>query len=161
VALEVERKFLLPGPPDWLDEHPSNRIEQGYLAIDDEAEVRLRLAGEERRLTAKRGHGEVREEAEVELDRDRFEELWPLTEPQRLRKRRYLVPLDDLQAEVDVFEGDLGGLVTAEIEFESEAAAERFELPDWLGEEVTGDHRYANQNLVRHGIPSRVGVEET
>ena len=33
-GLEVERKFLLPAPPAGLDEHPSKRLEQGYLAID-------------------------------------------------------------------------------------------------------------------------------
>ena len=31
---EVERKFLLPAPPKGLTDHPSKRLEQGYLAID-------------------------------------------------------------------------------------------------------------------------------
>ena len=41
----------------------------------------------------------------------------------------------------------LAGLLTAEIEFPSEAAARDFSPPPWLGEEVTGDTTYANQNL--------------
>ena len=41
----------------------------------------------------------------------------------------------------------LDGLLTAEIEFPSEAAARAFSPPPWLGEEVTGDATYANQNL--------------
>jgi len=155
MPLEVERKFLLPGAPDWLQEHPSNRIEQGYLAAEDGDEVRLRRRGEQPKLTVKRGQGEVREEAEVDLSPEQFDELWPLTESMRLTKTRYLVPLDDLEVEVDTFEGDLEGLVTAEIEFESRAAADRFEPPSWLGEEVTGDERYANQSLVRSGLPDR------
>jgi CYTH domain-containing protein len=156
---EIERKFLLAGAPDWLGQYPSTAIEQGYLAIDDPVEVRLRRAGDRRRLTVKRGHGEVRDEVEVELDRDQFDRLWPLTESRQLRKRRYLVPLDGLEAEVDVFEGPLDGLTTAEIEFGSEAAAEEFEAAAWLGEEVTGDERFANQNLVRSGMPDRASPQ--
>ena len=64
------------------------------------------------------------------------------------------MPVGDLEAEVDVYEGRLEGLTTAEIEFGSEADADEFEPPAWLGEEVTGDKRFANQNLVRAGIPA-------
>jgi adenylate cyclase len=153
---EVERKFLLPEVPDWLGDHPVSRIEQGYIVIGDEVEVRLRSAGEDRYLTVKRGHGEVREEVEVRLSKEQFGVLWPLTVSLRLEKSRYLVPIEDLTAEVDVFEGPLHALVLAEIEFSSRAESEGFQLPPWLGEEVTGDDRYANQDLARSGIPDRV-----
>jgi adenylate cyclase len=159
MPLEVERKFLLPGPPDWLADRASTRIEQGYLVAEPGGEVRLRRIGEQPRLTVKRGHGEVREEAEVDLSPQQFDQLWPLTEPMRLIKRRYLVPLDDLELEVDVFEGDLEGLVTAEIEFESQAAADEFEPPRWLGKEVTGDDRYANQSLALSGAPDPISTQ--
>ena len=69
-------------------------IEQGYLALDEHAEVRLRRAGGELLLTAKRGHGEVREEVEVPLGPGAFEALWPLTAGKRVRKVRHYVPLD-------------------------------------------------------------------
>lgn len=155
MGFEVERKFLLAEPPEWLREHPSTQIEQGYVAITDEVEVRLRRAGEDRFLTVKRGHGEVREEVEVALEGGQFDTLWPLTESQRLEKIRYLVPVGDLTAEVDAFGGGLDGLALAEIEFPSEAESGRFEPPGWLGEEVTGDDRYANQSLATSGAPIR------
>ena len=42
-SLEIERKFVLDGKPEWLDEYDSARIEQGYLAIvEGETEVRVR-----------------------------------------------------------------------------------------------------------------------
>ncbi len=151
--LEVERKFLLPEPPPWLGDHPSIAIAQGYIVIDDEVEVRLRAADQHRMLTVKRGHGESREEIEVQLSAEQFDALWPLTESLRLRKRRFRVPVDGLTAEVDVFEGELEGLVTGEVEFESIGAAERFEAPPWLGQEVTGDERYANQTPRPVGPP--------
>jgi CYTH domain-containing protein/CHAD domain-containing protein len=156
VAAEIERKFLLSVVPDWLREFPAKRIEQGYLAITDDVEVRLRKAGEDRLLTVKRGAGEVREELEVELEPDQFEPLWPLTESRRLAKVRHLVPVGGgLEAEVDVFDAALAGLVVAEVEFGSERQALDFEPPPWLGEEVTGDDRYAGRRLAVGGPPGQ------
>jgi adenylate cyclase len=151
--MEVERKFLVAEPPD-LEGADADEIEQGYLAIGADGEVRLRRRGEQLVLTAKRGAGLARDEAEVELERDAFEELWPLTEGRRLHKRRHVLPHGDLEFEVDVYEADLEGLVVAEIEFPSEDAAREFEPPDWIGEEVTGDERYLNETLASRGRPS-------
>jgi adenylate cyclase len=130
--MEVERKFLVDDPPE-LDGVRADEIDQGYLAIGSEDEVRLRRKGDRLLLTAKRGGGLAREEAEVELDREAFDRLWPLTEGRRLHKRRYVLPLGDLEIEVDVYAGDLDGLVVAEIEFPTEEAARAFEPPEWLG----------------------------
>jgi len=151
--MEVERKFLVPDPRG-LAEARSDEIEQGYLAVGSDSEVRVRRKGERLLLTAKRGSGLSRQEAEVEIDRAGFDELWPLTEGRRLRKRRYVLPHGELKIEVDVYEGDLEGLVVAEIEFGSEEEAKAFEPPGWLGEEVTGDHRYMNETLATTGAPS-------
>lgn len=48
--------------------------------------------------------------------------------------------------EIDEFDGDNKGLIVAEIELTSES--ERFDRPAWLGQEVSGDPRYYNVNLV-------------
>jgi CYTH domain-containing protein len=104
-------------------------------------------------LTAKRGSGLSREEAEIELDRERFDVLWPLTEGRRVHKRRHVVPHGDLRIEVDVYDGELQGLVVAEIEFSSEDEARGFDPPEWLGDEVTGDRRYLNETLAAEGAP--------
>ena len=116
--------------------------------------MRLRRDGDKLKLTVKGGRGLARQETEVDLPAEVFEELWPQTAELRVEKTRHLVPLDGgLTAEVDVYSGDLEGLVTAEVEFESEEASEAFEAPSWLGTEVTGDHRYANQSLAANGVP--------
>jgi hypothetical protein len=47
--------------------------------------------------------------------------------------------------EIDVFKGKHRGLVIAEIELPTERA--RFERPQWLGKEVTGEKRYYNATL--------------
>jgi adenylate cyclase len=151
--MEVERKFLVSRPPD-LGGATADEIEQGYLAIGSDGEVRVRRKGDRLLLTAKRGSGLSRQEAEIELDQPSFDELWALTEGRRLQKRRHVIPLGELKIEMDVYAGDLEGLVVAEIEFPSEEEAKAFEPPDWLGEEVTGDHRYLNETLATAGAPS-------
>jgi adenylate cyclase len=151
--MEVERKFLAGEVPD-LDGTDSDEIEQGYLAIGAEGEVRVRRKGDRLLLTAKRGSGLSRQEAEVEIDRASFDELWSLTDGRRLEKRRHLVPYGEHKIEVDVYGGELEGLAVAEIEFTDEEEAKAFDPPDWLGEEVTGDHRYLNETLATAGLPS-------
>ena len=52
--------------------------------------------------------------------------------------------------EVDEFHGDNLGLVMAEVELSSED--EEFLKPEWLGEEVTGDERYYNSQLLHNPV---------
>ena len=154
-AIEIERKFLVAEPPSDLERWPSTAIEQGYLAItDDRPEVRVRRRGGRAFLTVKAGAGRVRVEEEIEIEPDRFERLWPLTEGLRIEKTRYEIEADGgLVIELDVYTGDLAGLVVAEVEFDSETAAEAFAPPEWFGADVTEDVRYKNQRLARDGAP--------
>jgi adenylate cyclase len=117
--------------------------------------VRLRRRGDDWLLTVKRGSGLSREEAEVELEEAQFERLWPLTEGRRLRKRRHAIGHGERTIELDVYEGELEGLLIAEVEFPSEEAASEFEPPGWFGEEVTGQEAYLNESLAARGAPVR------
>jgi CYTH domain-containing protein/CHAD domain-containing protein len=152
LAAEIERKFLVTEPRGEIAGHEGVQIDQGYLAITESVEVRLRRAATATRLTVKDGHGDVREEVEVEVDPQAFEALWPLTEGRRLKKTRRNVPLGKgLTAEIDSFEGELQGLILAEVEFDSEAVEHDFDPPAWFGEELTGNQRYAGQRLATDG----------
>ena len=84
--------------------------------------MRVRRRGGQAYLTVKAGAGRVRVEEEIEIEGDRFERLWPLTEGRRIEKTRYVIDAGDgdLVIELDVYTGDLDGLVTAEVEFDSE-----------------------------------------
>ena len=150
-GVEIERKFLPTRVPDELP--AGERIEQGYLAIaPDGVEVRVRRRAGRSTLTVKSGPAHVRTEEELAIDDRRFESLWPLTTGRRIDKVRHVVPLaDGLAAELDVYAAPHDGLLVAEVEFPSPEASERFEPPAWLGREVTGDPRYANQSLALHG----------
>jgi adenylate cyclase len=154
-GVEIERKFLVAERPPELDEHPGQRIEQGYLAIaPDGVEVRVRRRDGRATLTVKSGPGHVRTEEELAIDERRFGSLWPLTDGRRVTKTRHEIPLEGgATAELDVYDGAHDGLMTVEIEFGSVEASERFDPPPWLGREVTGDPSYANQSLSLAGRP--------
>jgi adenylate cyclase len=113
----------------------------------------VRRIGDELFLTVKRGSGRDRLEEEIEITAEQFEALWPATEGYRLSKRRFYMPLNGLTAEVDAYGGELDGLITAEVEFDSSSDSEAFDPPPWLGDEITDDTRYANQALAKDGIP--------
>ncbi|HEV8153033.1 MAG TPA: hypothetical protein VGP78_08880, partial [Solirubrobacteraceae bacterium] len=64
--MEIERKFVVDGPPPELSAVPSERIQQGYLAVDSAGvEVRIRRRDGRATLTVKQGSGLVRGEEEV------------------------------------------------------------------------------------------------
>ena len=149
---EIERKFLVRQLPPNLEQFAHYEIEQGYLAIaQGGTQVRLRRSSENRTLTFKRGAGNAREEREVELTREQFERLWPGTEGKRLTKTRYDVPMGNLTIEIDIYSGRHSGIVVAEVEFDDESAAQEFQPPRWLGDDVTHDPRYSNQLLACDG----------
>lgn len=71
-----------------------------------------------------------------------------------LRKTRHsLGRIDGANVFVDVFEGDLSGLIMAEAEFEDVAAMEDYPTPDFAVREVTEDVRYTGGRLVIDGLP--------
>jgi adenylate cyclase len=151
-VIEVERKFLVPKAPEWLDRCRFDQIEQAYLAITPDWEFRVRRKGGETLLTVKHGSGARRTEVEVEIAEEQFQSLIALSEA-AIAKRRHYVEGGDVTIEVDTYEGDLEGLVVAEVEFDSDAAAGAFDPPAWFGDEVTGDKRWRNQQLALNGAP--------
>jgi CYTH domain-containing protein len=94
-----------------------------------------------------------RAELEIEISDQQFQALWKLVEGRHVTKRRFYLPLGTLTAEVDIYGGELDGLITAEVEFESMDAGEGFEPPEWFGAEVTDDDRFANQSLAQAARP--------
>lgn len=155
--LEIERKFLVEANdlPVGLTTFPHQPIRQGYIVYDGTTGVRLRLKGETCFITVKSGQGMARQENEGLIPRETFDALWPTTEGRRLEKVRYDIPgPDDLTFELDIYEGDLSGLITVEAEFDSIEAAERFVPPAWFGRDVTEDGRFNNSALATDGLPT-------
>lgn len=144
---EIERKFLVTALPFDRNVHPFVRIEQGYLALEPKGqEVRLRKKDDAYFLTVKSQGNLTRQEYETTLDIQQFEALWPATRGRRLQKNRFLLAGG---VEVDIYEGNLQGLIVAEIEFQNEESAKAFQAPAWVGQEVTHINFLKNRHLLQ------------
>ena len=129
----------------------SVRVTQGYLSADKSATVRVRVWGDEAYLTVKgENRGIVRDEWEypIPLD-DAFQMLNRLVEGVVVDKTRYLVEFNGGTWEIDEFHSPVSDLVVAEIELDH--PGQEFDIPSFIGEEVTGDPRYYNSNIAKRG----------
>lgn len=123
---------------------------QGYICSARGRTVRVRIRDDKGYLTIKGPagvNGLSRYEWEKEIPLDEARELMRLCEPGMIDKTRYLVKCGNHVFEVDEFYGENEGLVVAEVELDS--VDEKYEQPDFIGEEVTGDVRYYNSFLMR------------
>ena len=146
---EIERKFLLKGDA-WRDLAQGTMYRQGYLNSAKERTVRVRTVGDKAFLTIKGiTVGATRAEYEYEIPFvDCNALLDNLAEKPLIEKKRYKIKQGEFVWEIDEFFGDNKGLIVAEVELTSEDQA--FPKPEWVGDEVTGDPRYFNSNLIKH-----------
>jgi len=147
MAKEIERKFLVRGNT-WRGQDGGKRYRQGYLSTVKERTVRVRTTGDKGFITIKgESVGATRSEYEYEIPLADANEMHDrLCERPLIEKTRYRVSHEGLAWEIDEFEGDNRGLIIAEVELKDETQS--VTLPGWIGQEVTGDPRYFNANLV-------------
>jgi len=146
--LEIERKFLVKSDGFKQKASSQTRIVQGFLNTDPDRTVRVRIRGDKGFLTVKGASntsGTTRFEWETEITASEATNLIDLCEAGILEKIRFEVPFGNHLFEVDEFLGENKGLIIAEVELKHED--ERFDKPDWLGEEVTGQVKYYNSQL--------------
>lgn len=144
---EIERKFLVKNN-SYHKNAQRVHIHQGFLNNDKERVVRVRIEDLKATLTIK-GISNGPERAE-------FEYVIPLSDAEQLlneiclkptiEKYRFRIDYKGYIWEVDEFLMENEGLVIAEIELPE--LNTKFEKPSWIGEEVTGDPKYFNANLI-------------
>lgn len=145
MGIEIERKFLV-ADRSCAENVAGVRIAQGYLSLDPDRTVRVRLAGDDAWITIKgRSEGLRRAEFEFAIPPDEANALLAMCLHTVIDKTRHRIPIGDHVWEVDVFHGDNEGLVIAEVELRDESDLPV--LPSWLGAEVTDDPRFLNANL--------------
>ena len=147
MAKEIERKFLVKNM-SWKAQAAGVLYRQGYLNSVKERTVRVRTINNKAFITVKGiTVGVSRLEFEYEIPfADAKQMLDHLVEKPIIEKYRYKLAQDGLVWEIDEFLGDNEGLVVAEVELAD--AQQALVRPDWLGEEVSSDPRYFNNNLV-------------
>jgi len=147
--IEWERRFLLAAFPTEADVIRVRHITDRYIIgthlrlrqlSDDGGQAVFKLT---QKLPEENGGARQGLITSMYLTQDEFSVLSQL--PARiLTKSRYSVP----PFGIDVFEGELSGLVLAEAEFVSSEDAVRLEIPPFLVCEVTGDRRFIGGSLV-------------
>lgn len=144
--MEIEKKYLLTKIPFDLSSFEKKEISQGYLCTSPV--VRIRKSNDKYTLTYKGEGLMAREEYNLPLTKESYNQLSSKIDGILIEKTRYLIPLENnLTAELDVFHGKLDSLMLVEVEFNSIEAANAFVPPSWFGEDVTFSNKYHNSNL--------------
>lgn len=144
---EIERKFLVNDKiSNFLNSEDSKFCSQTYISNDEQKVVRARVLGEKGFITIKSSViGITRHEFEYEIPKEDALQLINLFGENVIEKTRYIIKNAEHDWEVDIFSGLNEGLIIAEIELLKED--EKFEIPEWIDQEVTGDIKYYNSNL--------------
>ena len=147
MAVEIERKFLVINDGYRVLAEPV-LYRQGYISTDTGRVVRVRVKGDKANITVKGATvGYSRLEYEYEIPLEDAEIIFSeICRKPIIEKLRYKVMIGSLVWDVDEYKGVNKGLVTAEIELDNER--QQFDVPDWIGEEISHDHKYANTSLV-------------
>lgn len=144
---EIERKFLVEDS-SILTVCSFDEIKQTYLFNELNKSLRIRLKNENAFLTIKGNQvGITRDEFEYQIPKEDAIEMIERFNLKVLSKKRYYLKEHGLTWEIDVFEGKLEGLIVAEIELSHENFD--FQIPNWVGEEVTSDPNYLNVELFK------------
>ena len=163
MANEIERKFLINEKSekfkDLLELMTGTSISQGYLSTSPEKTVRVRQKGEQGYLTIKgKQIGITKSEYEYEVPLEDVVQMMLLCSV-KLEKIRFETNAGNgLVWEIDIFKGSNTGLIIAEIELSNEN--EKFEIPQWLGKDVSEDLRFANSNLAERPYENWTKVEK-
>ena len=149
MGIEIERKFLVKDET-WRTLARGKKYLQGYLSSNKDRTVRIRTIGNKGYLTIKGiAKGAVRVEYEYEIPAAEARAMLnDLCEKPLIEKIRYKIEYYGLVWEVDEFHGENQGLIIAEVELEFKD--QKFEKPEWIGAEVTGDSKYFNSNLIHY-----------
>lgn len=155
MGVEIERKFLVKELPGNLSSYPVRLLEQAYLNFTPTVRIRHDKSKEHDKyeLTYK-GNGDFsHEEYNLPLDKESYEHLMTKHDGTVIRKKRYMMPLGKLTAELDIFEGELQGFLLVEVEFDSIDEENAFVPPSWFGKDVTAGGEYSNARLARGILP--------
>ncbi len=151
MAMEIERKFKLKST-DVLEGLTGSHFLQAYLA-KGAVLLRVRVAGDRAWLTLKGQPINAMSRPEWEYEIPVADAIAMARQPgaYALEKTRFFIAQNGHTFEVDQYHGALDGLYSVEVEMVAETV--QVTLPDWVGEEVTGNKAWDNESLARNGWP--------
>ena len=154
--MEIERKWLIDknDVPYNLNDYEHYDIEQAYLSFKPTIRIRKISNKNAYILTIKsasKDKGLSRQEYEINISEDEYNELLLKKEGLILKKTRYRVK-DDYLLEIDFFHEEYEGLAYMEIEFNSVEEANAYIAPKWVKKELTYNRKFSNASLAKQNF---------
>ena len=152
LGIEIERRFLVKGDGWKALAGEGIRFRQGYLASNaNDWTIRIRITemGNAYLTLKKTSQGIAQNEFEYPIPINEAEALWTLV-TKRVIKTRHIVNHAGMQWAVDCFQGENFPLILAEIELTS--PTQKIDIPQWCGEEITGQYQWSNAVLAENPI---------
>ncbi len=159
---EIEKKWLIDKdniPYNLNDENVNvYEIKQTYISFSPEMRVREYNNGKSYEFTIKNNmtsDGLVRNEANIDITKEEYDNLMKKKEGITIHKTRYQFYDKGQLLAIDIFHNELDGLAYLEIEFANKNESNKFKTPSWVIKDVTSDINYKNGYLARYGIPKK------
>ena len=145
--IEREKTYLAKYIPDGLLHCRSKEIIDIYVPASAEHPIlRIRKNGEAYEITKKTPVSGTDSSEQIEqtipLSAQEFASL-STTSGKRVQKQRYYYEYKGRTAEIDVFDGELKGLIIVDVEFENSEDKNNFTIPDFCLADVTQEKAFA------------------
>ncbi len=149
--LELERTYLLKYLPEGCLDSPHKLVVDTYYPLESKHPVlRLRQSSEKFELTKKTPvegqNASAHTEETIKLSSEEAAALRQLS-GKVVSKIRYYYPYKGRTADVDIFQGDLSGLILVDLEFDDAGSLETFLMPDFCLADVTEEEFLAGGML--------------
>jgi len=144
---EIERKFFVKQLPSLEGIEPIY-YERYILSNENGKEIRVQKLGNsyvyEEKIDVS---GLERARTKKEISKEKFDELRIKSNNKAIIRDRYNISSNP-DISIQIYKGDFDGLIRAEVEFENEHDAQKFEPSPWMGAEMTGLPIARDANLV-------------
>lgn len=150
-SIELEKTYLAKYLPKDLEKCEFKEMVDIYIPKSAvHSHLRIRKSDKKFEITKKEpvaGRDSSKQlEQTIPLTEEEFNDLSKL-EGKRVYKRRYLYDYKTRKAEIDIFKGDLEGLVVIDFEFDNVEDMDSFEMPDFCLADVTQEEFVAGGML--------------
>jgi len=138
---EIELTYLAKELPTGLTGFPKREMVDIFIpAAAEHPSLRIRKSGDKYEITKKetidKNDASHQYEATIPLTAQEYGELGQLP-GKRTHKTRYYYQNNGIDYEIDVFEGDLAGLVVVDVEFKSLEDKTKFKMPEFCLCDIT------------------------
>ena len=151
IEIELEKTYLAKHLPERFERCSSKEIKDIYIPKESEHSVlRIRQNGDKFEITKKQpaqgADSSEQYEHTISLTKEEFSALEQV-QGKKVRKIRYYHDHFGIQAEIDIFQDELSGLVLVDFEFSNKEDKDNFKMPEFCLVDITQDKCFAGGML--------------